>query len=100
MTENEPLEIAVPMDVVTWNGPLKLPMIGIPMTICVLVEVATGTVTPLIVTVTCEALVGKPVPEIVTDVALGKPLVGVNPEIVGAEVGLPQLLPVGDWSQH
>jgi hypothetical protein len=56
-------------------------------------------VTPLIVTVTCEALVGKPVPEIVT-VVPGAPLAGVNPEIVGAEAGLPQLLPVGDWSQH
>jgi hypothetical protein len=74
-------------------------MTGIPMTICVLVEVATGAVTPLIVTVTCEALVGKPVPEIVTDVVPGAPLAGVNPEIVGAEVGLPPLLPFGDWSQ-
>src|SRR5260370_29007413 len=98
MTENEPLEIAVPMDVVTWTGPLKLAMTGIAMTICVLVEVATEAVRPLIVTVTCEALVGNPVPEIVT-VVPGAPLAGVNAEIVGAEVGLPPLLPVGDWSQ-
>jgi hypothetical protein len=75
-------------------------MTGIPMTICVLVEVATGAVTPLIVTATWETLVGKPVPEIVTDVVpFGAPLAGVKPEIVGGEVGLPPLLPVGDWSQ-
>ena len=84
VTENEALDVTVPPGAVMINGPVKLAMEGMVITICVLDALTTGAVTPLSVTVLFAA---KFVPDMVT-VVPGEPLVGVKLEIVGAGIGV------------